>query len=710
MSDPDPKPRGVLLAWAVALTLLTAAAVQLARTYADARFGDTHFEPGTADFLYSATVYDDLFVTGYPAGGFQWSAATFAVPELLLYVPIRAAAGSTGAALMPWQAACFLALVLAAWSALTACAPPKSRPWVGPALCVVTAAFLAIQAAQFLRTESRHFLYPDLHTGAQALAFVSLGLVARYLRRGTRWRVALLALVACAGAFSDRLYAVYFAVPAFSALGLARLLAPRETLTWRRILTAAAAVALGCVAGLLLLKRLPSPGMGADALENYWQGVDAADVGTRLRHLAIAAWAQLIEGNPLVAAACAWPVAAAFTLVVGRRDLFCAYSLLASLATVAALVVSAIGARWLTPESPQWGTFDRYLAGPMAIALFGWALPLAALLARGGRTRVFAALGAVALAGWPLALTLLTPREPTRDLLAPYPEHVRVIDEVCRRRGLTRGFAGFFEAGPATHFSRAGVRVVALVHNPSDPHPFVPFVWLSNAGYLARRPGEDRPGFILARPGGQEGELTPEAVRDFFGEPAERVPAGDYVVMVYDRPTDSDFRDYLAWNPEAAKARYRAAPREPMRFAGRGFHGEAGRAAGLARVSGDSPGALGTGPYLRPQRRGWHFAEFRLRSSGSDHSNGDVAVHLIANDNQSAPPLAQRVAVPPHFDGTLRLEFHVSAEAVGAGALDFRTEYRGPGRLTLEYVDFGPLPRGAKPGGERVCPIAPGVR
>lgn len=708
MSEPGPKPRGPALAWAVSLALLATATVQLARTYADARFGGAHFEPGTADFLYSATIYDDVFVNGYPMGGFQWSAATFAVPELLLYVPIRAVAGSTGAALMPWQAACFSALVLAAWSALAACASPRAKPWVGPAVCCVTAAFLALQAAQFLRTESRHFLYPDLHTGAQTLAFLSLGLVLHYMRSGARWRLTALMFVALSGAFSDRLYAVYFAVPAFSALGLARLFAPATGLTWRRILASAAAVALGCLAGLRLLKELPSPGTGADALENYWQGVEAADVGTRAWHLLGTAWVQVERGNALVAEGLAWPVVT-LMMTITRGGVFTAYSILATAATVAALLVSAIGASWLAPESPNWGNFDRYLAGPMAIALFGWALPLAALFGRGGIARVLAALGAVALVAWPLTLTLMTPREPTRDLLAPYPDHVRVIDEVCQRRGLTRGFAGFFEAGPATHFSRASVRVVALLHNGNDPHPFVPFVWLSNAGYLARRPGEDRPGFVLARPGGGPGELRPEAVRAVFGEPAESVPAGDYVVMVYDWPQDDDFRDYLAWNPEAAKARYRAAPRESVRFLGRGFQGDAGRPAGLARVSGDSPGTLASGPYLRPQVRGWHFAEFRVRSSGGDRSNGDVAVHLIANDNRSAPLLSGPVVVPPGFDGTIRLEFHVSAEGVAAGHLDFRTESRGPG-LVLESVEFGPLPRGVKPRGETVCPIAAGVR
>lgn len=719
MNEPDPRPRGLLLAWAVSLLLLAAAAAQLARTYADARFGGAHFEPGTADFLYPAALYDDVFVTGYSLRGFQCSAATFAVPDVLLYVPIRAVAGSTGAALMPWHAACFFALVISAWYALAGFAAPRARPWVGPALGCVTAAFLAAQAAQFLRTDARHFLYPDCHTGAQTLAFLSLGLLARYTRDGDRWRLAALAAVSLVAAFSDRLYAVYFAVPAFAALGLVRLLARELRLTWRRDLASVAAVAMGCLAGLALLKWLPSPGLGADPLDNYWQGIDAAGLGPRARHLAGAVAAQLGRGDALVAAGVGWLLAAALGLAVGpvrrgRGGAFALYSLIAAVAAAGALVVSATGARSLGAASPAWGDFDRYFAGPLAAGLFGWALPLAWLLARGGSARALAAAGAVALAAWPLTLTVLTPREPSRDLLDPYPDYVRALDEVCRRRGLTRGYAGFFQAGPATHFSEAGVRVVALATNPGARDPVTPFVWLSNAGHLTRRPGEAAPEFVLAHPGAATApsDLTADAVRAAFGEPAETVPAGNFVILVYDRHEDVAIRDYLDWHSDAALARYRTSPGDPVRFWARGLRGDTGRREGTSRAAaeGDAPGALASGPYLRPPRRGWHFAKFRVRSSGSPRPNGSLAVHLVANDHKSAPLLAGPVPVPPGFDGTVRLEFHVSREALAAGFLEFRADYHGPGRLAIDSVEFGPLPRGAKPRGETVCPIASSVR
>ena len=323
------RPRGLLLAWAVALAVVSVAGVQLARTYGDRRSGHDQFQMYSSDFLVGAAVYSDLFVDQYSLKGFQFSAATFAVPDLLVYLPVRAIAGSAVAAQLPWQACLFALFVLAAWYGIRGFAPPGARPWVGPLLLLVTAAFLASVSVQFLENEARDFLLPGCHAGVQSLAFLSAGLLARYCRDGRAWRLPALALIGLAACFSDRLFALYFPVPAFLTLAAARLVAPgaNPRLTWRRILIPAFAVAIGCAAGLALLKKLPSPGVDADPIGAYWTGVEAAGLAGRAEQLARGAARQVRRGDALVTSTACWLAATGLLLaglairrVLGRGE------------------------------------------------------------------------------------------------------------------------------------------------------------------------------------------------------------------------------------------------------------------------------------------------------------------------------------------------------------------------------------------------------
>ena len=711
--QPLPRPRGLLLAWAVSLLIVSVSGVQLARSYGDRRSGGDQFQAFSSDFLAAAAFYEDVFVDHYPVSGFQFSAATFAVPDVLVYLPVRAIAGSPRAAQMPWQACVFLVLVLSGWYAVRGFAPPRAVPWIGPLVFLVIAAFMASVAAQLLATESRDLLLPGCHTGAQSLAFLSVGLLARYLRDGRIWRLFAMALLGMAACFSDRLFALYFPVPAFLAVGLARVFAPGAgpRLTYQRIFLAAGAVALGCVGGLMLLKKLPTPGVESDPLNGYWAGVEADGFLRRGEQLYLGAKLQFERGDALIVSSAIWLVFTAGLLAVmtvrriigvGSKRVplsvgdYAVYSWITFPIVTVVFLVSATGASCLQPKCSPWGFFDRYFAGPQCLALFGWALLLAVAAARGGLARVIAIALPAVLAVYLLTLTFLDPRHDDRPLLDPYPKYVQAMDEICKRRGLTNGFSGYWQAKESTYYSHAGVRVRAVTYQKDNPFHFGPSVWLSNAEWLFPREDDGPYQFFIANAQLPEesGEIRAASIREVFGPAVEEVQVDNIVIMVYDRPSDDKFRNLLARNPELGRLEYRLNPRRKIRFSGASFYpGNTGTDQGSARVAGpgDPAGCLAHGPYLVPRLSGWHYAEFRLTATGDSGPPGSVDVYLYDNDAKKEMFLTQTAGVPAGYDQTMRLEFFVPPELVGrtAATLQFRTSYHGHGSLRLEYVDFG---------------------
>ena len=705
-----PRPRGLLAAWLLSLTLIMLATWQLIRAVAACGDG---FLPFTADFLTAAAVYEDLFFDDYSLKGFQFSAATFAVPDVVTYFPVRALAGSVGAAMLPWQLTVYALLVGSAWYALAGVVPARAWPWTGPAVLLVTAAFLAALATRGLTDIGFQLLVPGCHAGAQTLAFVSAGLLVRYLDHGGGAKLATLAVVAMMAAFSDRLFAVYFPVPAFLALGAVKL-AGSLVLSWQRILMPALAVALGCGVGLAGLKMLPNPGLDGDPLGSYWAGIEPGGLANRAGLLLEAAAAEVSRRDPLAIAAVAW---FAFSLLLLARRLigrslpfgvrfYLIWSVLALAATGGVFLLSASADANLIAIRPSWGNFGRYFAGPFALGLYGWALLLACACGRGGAMRSVSLILTALMAALLIGLAAREPRIPVRVLFDPYPTYLRTLDEVCRARGLTHGFSSYFQAKEITYYSKAGLRVQAIGTDLNNPDPLVPSVWLSNALWLTPRPGEGPYTFVLAGHTGQVADLYPADVRRVFGPPAEEIPVGEFLIMVYDRPSDAVFRDYLSWNPEVNKARYRTNPRASLEMLGRGFQRDHPyHDVGLSRVAiaGDPIGRLAYGPLLKPRLTGWHAAEFRLRSSGDVKPNGLVSVRFLYPDNKTDVVLAGPIEVPLGYDGTLRVEFHLGRDALRGGYLYFCTHYVGTGRLEFEKVTFGR----SQPGGETLSRVTP---
>src|SRR5438876_47298 len=65
----------------------------------------------SSDELFPETLYADLVTGACDVRAFQFSAATFAFPDLVAYAGTRAVAGSARRAILPWAAVGYLLLV-----------------------------------------------------------------------------------------------------------------------------------------------------------------------------------------------------------------------------------------------------------------------------------------------------------------------------------------------------------------------------------------------------------------------------------------------------------------------------------------------------------------------------------------------------------------------------------------------------------------------
>lgn len=640
-----------------------------------------------ADYLSPAALYQDLVVDGYPLAGYQFSAATFAVPDQAAYFAARAACGSHAVAMPVWVAGLFLLLTAAGVWAGCELLPDRRRA-VTTTVLGGAACYLAGNAAAGFVHPHNDLLLPVWHTGALTVTLVGLAATARLARGRRVWAWSpLLAAVTAAGLFSDRFVGLYFAAPAAAGVA-AWWLGGR--LTGRRLVVWHVAVAGGGLAGLLALRAFQGPG---DPIGNYWRPPDPSRLAERATLLAAVVGRELAGGNPLLLGAAAWyarcgvaaarwairptsPAAIGFVAVVSAT----------SLATVTGAFLLSPAADEFLPAL-DWVVFGRYFVGPVGLAHLGWAVRLA-----GTPLGLLPAAGAVAALGWVAA----APPAAGRPALDFYPEQVRAVDEACRARGLTLGLGGYGDGKPCTLLSRAGVTVRQVRPDPGAAAGAVSFPWLGNAGWSTRAPGGGpaRFQFVLVgdRPG-RDAALAEQPVVARLGEPAERVPVGERVLLVYDRPADwrlARFGELDGPTRNRAFGRAGAA----VTYPGAALHAPAGvrvtDTADLSRVADDvhtAAGVVAHGPYLAVGRPGAHRATFRLTAAGDTGLLGYVdVVWARAADGRSGVLAAAEVRSGAG-EQELPLDFRLGEEHAG-GWLEFRLTFAGRGRVALHDVRF----------------------
>lgn len=701
--------RAVVWLWrSAALLLLAASLVEACRTLADPRAGWWYLV--NSDTLNIPGFYQNVVLDGYTWRAYRPSAATFAFPDGLLYFAIRPFLARTAAAVVLWELVCFALLVGTAIALGQALLPRDRRAAVAPSIGFLAAAFLGYCALTRFDQPAIELALPVYHNGALTCTFLALVLVLRVVRsdsRGARagWGFAL-ALLSVAAAFSDRLYCVYFVLPAAAAGAVVRLFfTPRPPLwSWGRHAVWVAATAVGCAVGMLTLKAVT---VGGDQLGRYWSGGVWDGLRDRAANVADAALRQGRDGDLLVLSAAAWyPLALLFVASalrrrrdgVDRRPLtfYCLTSLFMFAGIVVAYLLSGASVE-LYEQHLGWRGYSRYFIGPFGAAYFGWAFLLAEWI--GAATRAWARAALAVTPAW-LAAALIAasaaePKTATYDVLDYYPPYARRIDEACARHGVRHGAGAYWQARELTLLSRAGLRVTPIATDETSRFRISSHLWLSNAEEAWKPPagwvGSYQFEFVVATPHPAiQGCLYSTEVIDRLGEPADRTPAEALEVLFYTRPRDAVFQHFADLDLDVQAAKYQLEPTARRRFFAIGY-----RAGGGTKVDGfsvaaperfDGPAIVASGPYLVPRLPGAHRVSYRVTAPSG------AVVDVVQVD-----PVTRQVTtvaflpVPPGTDGTVALDVEVTPP-MKSGMLEFRLIRTVPGPLVFHWVEFEKLP------------------
>lgn len=538
------------------------------------------------DEVFPETIYTDLTTGACDLRAFQFSAATFAFPDLVTYAGTRVVAGEGRRAILPWAAVFYLLLVGAAVLGARAVLPSDRRPAATGLVFLAAAAYLGMNGlVGFEHRELGEFYLPLYHAGGAAAVLAGLVLVAGMCRRPGGWRSSrgpTLLVLAAATTFSDRLFAVWLPGPLVAAVLLTRLLRGRGRVPavspWPGLLVAVVVLGIGSAAGAKAVKLLPGPG---DPLQNYWTGARLDAATHRLGQLADVVWKetqrtkQHDRRNWVLIATLGWLGVCGATLAArvwaNRRgadpdspvgnDAFvflAAFSLVTTALNVAVFCASRTAESFDTlPPEVRWEENSRYFLLPQVLGWFGWAA-WAAHFVGGGYTRPARRIAvgvpvAVAVVVLGAAAYHIQPR--VRDVFDHCPPDVALLDRVCAVRGLTCGLADYGTAKRATVLSRTGLVVRQVSPGGAGPRPFTEYHWLSNAQWywrpVAGRPGPVRYEFVITYDTRQHPWLMNTAqVVAILGEPAERVPLHDDAkLLVYNRPTDVRVRDFGESDP-----------------------------------------------------------------------------------------------------------------------------------------------------------------
>ncbi|MFQ5416310.1 MAG: hypothetical protein ACE5FL_04580 [Myxococcota bacterium] len=496
----------------------------------------------TADSLYTAAMYRDLFVDGYDIRSWNLTPAPSLFPDVLLAFPLFAAAPHLGIAYIAYAAVVLLAIALGV--ALVA------HPLLGDR----TAAWMsALASVLFLSSLFRYSPYElaaqplfsmSHHEGAYIVGLVLTALFLRAADRGYTASIgaAFLAL-AVPMVLSDLFVTTWFLLPiAIASVGGAALRwIPPRTAGITCLLIAAAHLGANSLGSRLASRGVfrwldpvgwDSPGHMAGRLIDASLAGDIFDVLSGMPVLVLAVL--------VLAAATGWLVARQLRNPAPfSRDA----RLLLLLATITFLCMAgAVASAMAIGRTPVYSV--RYLQPVTLLPASILAIFVAATFAKPIQRLL---LGGVVL--FSLATIAITGSDFDTDAFArPYPELARCLDELAGDRGLDTGYAGYWASKPVTLFSRTHVRANAVWKDVAALH------MCNNDAWLSRRPGAPsdvfpRYGFVVTRrdppPIGWLSEPVTEEIRALFGPEASRHACDEREVLIYDRPEDVAFRNRL---------------------------------------------------------------------------------------------------------------------------------------------------------------------
>jgi hypothetical protein len=509
---------------------LAAAALELS-AYGVARFLNS-------DFLTPYFFCRELLSGPYPLSGWTLSASPYFVPDHAILCALLATPADSALAYILYTVVFYLGLFTFAGLCVKTILGRAEPAFL--AVLLLANVFLSLR----LLPGHAHLLWwlgaPGFHGGGLLLGFCYLWVLGSRIRGGgTPGRApAALFLVGFLAMVSDSLFLLQILLPASVALWVGRRRHPAfgRCLRWQAVSGVAAVLCALlfkpiCQANdwfyfTRVFRNAPTPSNQWRSLETFLSDAPlllrggwgflilllfaAGGLWILLRHSRM----QTAEHGPVVDPACGVSLEALHFF-----RLFCVASLLIM------LPIPILTGGW-----KYWSNV-RYLFNWLVLPGFLLAFELAAFtsnrwsLTSGGPWR---RRSLVVLAfGFLVCLGVATVELRKESLRFPYPPDVAALDDLIRRRGMTRGLAGYWTAKYFTALSNVGLELRQIYAN-GDPR-----FWDNNAfGYFARKASDGEsfwPSYeFILTDGLNENDIT-----RVFGEPEAKEKAGRHWVWIY---------------------------------------------------------------------------------------------------------------------------------------------------------------------------------
>jgi len=505
-----------------------------------------------SDFLSPATIYQD-FKDGYPVHKYQFSAALFTFPDVVLYALVKPFIGDVMTAVLIWEGALYLLLVAAAAVVGRSLCRREERGYVAPAYVCWGALYLLESFRRFVTPLGiGDLLWPVSHNGAQVCAFLAATAAVRLVRTrdGERSRASagFLTLIACAATFSDRFFVLFFVAPLTLTLGVMAVVNGDRGFAWKAA-RAIAAVAVGVVCGAVSVAIVRGD---QDPARTTWGGFHFSQLFVKVWWFTTLTIREIRAGNLLALSSVLWGAYCVMGLIRAslnyRKDgtkprdvgMF-SYQLfwVAQMGIAAAAYLGGRVSDGAFANHFEWPTFSRYFCGPTATAYFGWAFVFAKRAACLGVRGSAGFLVPTAACLGSLLLFVKAPPAADRSFADLRPELVKSMDEACEQAGVHEGLGDYWAAVPISCLSRKDVRVRHVIPSKDHPIGFAPYIWLGNPSWYERsRDGSaSHFEFVIVGKYAAEQVKSEDLIRT-LGEPAQRISVHSRELFIYNRPHD----------------------------------------------------------------------------------------------------------------------------------------------------------------------------
>ncbi len=414
---------------------------------------DTFF---SADCLYLPSVYKDLFIDGNELKGWVFNPAPNFFPDMLLYFGLMLLSGnSLIIASFIFSVIQVTALMYIMSRIFKSLIPGQSKHWYSLIFLLLT--FFMMEYLFFAREfyYSFYILSNAYHTGSFIMAMLCLWMSLRYFTKPSAWLLLSLLLIGVLCIVSDRLFLLFYTIPAFStALFFIKQMKSKGVLLFMSTLLLSVALGLWCFYFLSQGKYFyidqPHKLMVFDDMKDSLR-IFARQIGDYLSEFCFKSITICLSMVAFIAI-----IVLYFKTRKNGNWLLGYYMIFSTMFSILVISAPIINGNYTGYDTLRYNIYPFYLM-PLNLTIF-----LACVVRNGTWLRYGKRIALVVYVLFFVTACRFINTTFLYRYFSYYPDKARILDTFAPGAGLKYGIAGYWDAKPVTMFSRKGLRLYTV--------------------------------------------------------------------------------------------------------------------------------------------------------------------------------------------------------------------------------------------------------